>query len=412
MEDLFSQVLVAAARAGLGRLGLIALDGTKIAANASKDRNRAEKRLRELAREILAEAEAVDAAEDELYGGARGDELPPELADPVTRRDRIRRALADLDAERDAAQREQQARAEQFRERQRAGGATGPAPARAAVELAVENLAQVTAAHQARIDDWAARNAAVLAETGHPLRGCPPVPADRYCRVREARARLARAEQRAAAAVAKDAGKAAAKKGPVRNLTDPDSRLMPVRGGGFVQGFNAQAQHSSDGLCLAVMVTADTTDFASFTPMMQRAQAASGLLRAHARGPLRRLRARIGIQLADAGYCSEANLACPGPDRLIATGKRRGLGQGAAPANGHGGALAPAMAARLAGDPGRAAYRQRSPLAEGPFGNIKHNHGFRRFSMRGLARANGEWAFQNTVANLQKIHATGWQPAT
>ena len=117
----------------------------------------------------------------------------------------------------------------------------------------------------------------------------------------------------------------------MRNLTDPDSRLMPVRGGGFIQGFNAQAQHSADGLCLAVMVTADTTDFASFAPMMHEAQAASDLLRAHARGPLHRLRARIGIQLADAGYCSEANLSLPGPDRLIATGKHRDLGKAAAP---------------------------------------------------------------------------------
>ena len=68
------------------------------------------------------------------------------------------------------------------------------------------------------------------------------------------------------------------------------------------------------------------------------------------------------------------------------------------------------MATRLASAPGMAASRRRGPLAEGPFGNIKHNHGFRRFSMRGLARAHGEWAFQNTVTSLLKIHATGWQP--
>jgi transposase len=411
MEELFGQVLVLAARAGLGRLGLIAVDGTKIAANASREANHGERRLRELAAQILAEAEAVDAAEDELYGDARGDELPPELADPVTRRDRIRRALADLDAERKAAQDAQEAQAEGFRERQRTGGATGPAPARAAAELAAEHLARAEAAQQAKIDDWQARNAASLAATGRPLRGCPPVPADQHCRVRAAQARLAAARQRAAAAAAKDAEKAAARKGPVRNLTDPDSRLMPLRGGGFLQGFNAQAQHSADGLCLAVMVTAETTDFAAFTPMMTAAQAASDLLRAHARGPLHRRRARIGTQLADAGYCSEANLASPGPGRLIATGKHRDLDKAATPGNGHGGDLAAAMAARLAGPPGRAAYRQRSPLAEGPFANIKHNHGFRRFSMRGLPRASGEWAFQNTVTSLLKIRATGWQPA-
>jgi hypothetical protein len=120
--------------------------------------------------------------------------------------------------------------------------------------------------------------------------------------------------------------------------------------------------------------------------------------------------------LADAGYCSQANLARPGPDRLIATAKRHDLEHAAAsapgpPPGGRDGDLATAMAARLATPLGLATYRRRSPLAEGPFGNIKHNHGFRRFSMRGLARANGEWAFQNTVTNLLKIHATGSRPA-
>jgi transposase len=412
MDDLFGQVLVLAAAAGLGKLGLIALDGTKIAANASKDANRTEKRLRELAREILAEAEAVDAAEDELYGSARGDELPGELADPVRRKDRIRRALADLEAERKAAQEGHDAQAEEFRDRYRSGQPAGCSPARAAAELAAENLARLEAAQQAKIDDWQARNAASLAAGGRPLRGCPPVPADQYCRVRAARAKLAAAQQRTAAAAARDAQKATAGQGggQVRNLTDPDSRLMPVRGGGFLQAFNAQAQHSADGLCLAVMVTADTTDFAAFTPMMTAAQAASDLLRAHARGPLHRRRAAIGTQLADAGYCSEANLASPGPARLIATGKHHNPAA-PTPVNGHGGKLAAAMAAAIAGPPGRAAYRQRSPLAEGPFGHLKHNLGFRRFAMRGLARASGEWAFQNTVANLLKIHTTGWQPS-
>ncbi len=301
MDDLFAQVLVLAARAGLGKLGLIALDGTKIAANASRDANRSERRLRELARQILAEAEAVDAAEDELYGQARGDELPPELAGPVRRREWIRKALADLEAGRQAAQEGQEAKAEGFRERQRAGQRTGCSPARAAAELASENVARLKAAQQAKIDDWQARNAASLASTGRPLRGCPPVPPDQHCRVKAAEARLARAQQRAADAGRKAGEKAAAGQGAgqVRNITDPDSRLMPARGGGFIQGYNAQADHSAGGLCLVTLVTQDTTEFASFEPMTGKAQAAQDLLRAHARGPLHRLRARIGTMLAD-----------------------------------------------------------------------------------------------------------------
>jgi transposase len=422
MEDLFAQVLVLAARAGLGRLGRIALDGTKIAANASKDSNRSEKRLRELARQILAEAEAADAAEDERYGDARGDELPGELADPVRRKDRIRKALADLEAERKAAEAERDQQARACLDRHRAGRG-GQVPRQARVAAARAKLDREIARYQARLAARAARLEAAR-QAGRPgLAGRPPVPASEYCRVKAAAAKLAqaeevaRAEERARADAAAPQTAAAGPKGPkgpVRNLTDPDSRLMPVRGGGFIQGYNAQAEHSADGLCLATMVTQDTTDYASFIPMTGKAEAASALLRTHARGPLHRLRARIGTMLADAGYCSEANLTSPGPDRLIATAKRRNLADPArtqAPATTHAGPAATAMTARLAAPPGQAAYRRRGPLAEGPFGNIKHNHGFRRFSLRGLPRASGEWAFQNTVTNLLKIQATGWNPA-
>jgi len=417
VEDLFGQVLVLAARAGLGKLGHIALDGTKIAANASKDANRTEAKLRELAAQILAEAEAVDAAEDELYGDARGDELPPELADPKSRGERIRAALAELEAERTAAQERRDVKAAGYLDAAAAGSPKpGNSPAAVAVELARRSVERARAAQQAKIGDWQARNAASLAATGRPLRSRPPVAAGGYIRVRQAQAKLARAQQRAADAQRAAAAPEAARTGPgpVRNTTDLDSRLMPVRGGGFVQGFNAQAVHSADGLCLAAGVTQETTDYASFEPMMHHAEAASGLLRAHARGPLHRLRAKIGIMLADAGYCSARNLTIAGPDRLIATGKGHDLERAAR----QGGKADPArdgpaakMAIRLATPQGIAAYRRRGPLAEGPFGDIKHNHGFRRFSMRGLQRAQGEWAFQNTVTNLLKIHAALTRPA-
>src|SRR5215472_456520 len=245
VEDLFGQVLVLAARAGLGKLGHIALDGTKIAANASKDANRTEAKLRELAAQILAEAEAVDAAEDELYGDARGDELPPELADPKSRGERIRAALAELEAERTAARERRDVKAAGYLDAAAAGSPRpGNSPAAVAVELARRSVERARAAQQAKIEDW------------------------------QARAKLARAQQRAADAQRAAAAPEAARTGPgpVRNTTDLDSRLMPVRGGGFVQGFNAQAVHSADGLCLAAGVTQETTDYASFEPMMRQAQ--------------------------------------------------------------------------------------------------------------------------------------------
>jgi transposase len=131
VADLFGQVLVLAARAGRGSLGQIAVDGTKMAASASREANRGEERLRELAGEILAEAEAADAAEDALLGDARGDELPGELADPVTRGQRIRAALADIEAERKAAPDARDARVKDHLDASAAGrGPGGPRPGR------------------------------------------------------------------------------------------------------------------------------------------------------------------------------------------------------------------------------------------------------------------------------------------
>jgi transposase len=100
---LFTQVLVLAAQAGLGRFGTVAVDGFKAVANASIDANRDEGWLREQAGRIVAEAAAIDAAEDAEFGDARGDELPPELADPRTRGARIRAALEELEARKRAA---------------------------------------------------------------------------------------------------------------------------------------------------------------------------------------------------------------------------------------------------------------------------------------------------------------------
>jgi transposase len=99
LMGLFGQVLALCARAGLVRAGTLVLDSTKLAANAS---GRANLDYERIAAEIIAEGIATDEAEDRLYGDARGDELPPELADPTTRRERLRAAKQQLEAEWDA----------------------------------------------------------------------------------------------------------------------------------------------------------------------------------------------------------------------------------------------------------------------------------------------------------------------
>jgi transposase len=99
LAELFVQVLAMCAKAGMVRVGTVAVDGTKLAANAGISANRSYEKIRQEVERILAEADAVDAAEDERFGDARGDELPAELADPVTRRERLERAKRELEAE-------------------------------------------------------------------------------------------------------------------------------------------------------------------------------------------------------------------------------------------------------------------------------------------------------------------------
>jgi transposase len=402
----FAQVLALCARLGMGRLGTVALDGMKIAASASMSANRSGDKLARLAAELVAAHAAADAAEDELFGAARGDEVPEDAWRPGRRDERIAAALAGLRAEQEAAGAAEQARAAEFRARRAAGQRTGSGPASAAVALAEENLARVRAVRAARLAALNERYAA-------GQRRGRAAGIDDYCRVRQAAAQLDRAQARAAATAGRAARRAAnrAGPGPSRNITDPDSRLMPVRGGGFLQGYNAQNMTSEDGLIIATELTCDTTDTSWFEPMLRAAGDAAAVIGASRPAGAGRDGDAIGLVLADAGYCSEYNLTIPGPDRLIATGKRRSLETAARdekqPGPGRGGPATRAMRDRLRTEDGIAAYRQRGHIAETPHGNIKHNMGLRQLSMRGKRKASAEWAFACAVHNLFKALTAG-----
>src|SRR5580704_11030798 len=415
--DFFAQVLVLCARLGMGKQGIVALDGMKIAASASKAANRTGEGLDRLAAETVAAHAAADAAEDELFGaGRRGDEVPREAWSPRRRDGRIAAALAGLRAEREAAEAAEAARAEAYRARRQAGERAGCPPASAAVAEAEENRAR--AARAAELAELEERYAA-----GQPRRG-RPAGVDDHCRVRQAQAKVEAAKARAAEAERKAAEREANRKGPgpVRNITDPDSRLMPVRGGGFIQGYNAQNVPSEDGLIIATELTDDPVDCQWFEPMTEKAEQAAALIEAHrpaaSAGPVPAGQDQdggtgggIGLALADAGYCSEANLTCPGPDRLIATGKGRDLEKAArAPDSqgpGWGGPAIQAMRERLKTPDGIAAYRQRGHIAETPHGQIKHNMGIRQLSVRGKRKASAESEFICAVHNLFKALSTG-----
>lgn len=106
LRDLFFQVLALCRRAGMVRVGTVAVDSTKLAANASADQNRTLEGLRVEAARILDEAIETDRREDELYGEKRGDELPDDLANPSTRGQRIKELLKEATREFEQAEAE------------------------------------------------------------------------------------------------------------------------------------------------------------------------------------------------------------------------------------------------------------------------------------------------------------------
>ncbi|WP_433665256.1 transposase [Nocardia sp. CA-128927] len=472
VEELFTQVLVLCARLGMGRLGVVAMDSVKIASNASLSANRTEEGLRAAAgeqavadaaraaaRAAAAEHAATDAAEDEQFGpDERGGGMSTELVEPSARAARIAAALAELEAENAAraearegagARRREREQARQVardamvadyqRRRDERGPRVGLPPAEIRVQVLTRNWEQARAAQQAKIERW-------LAAGG---RGRRPAPVDEEYAVKRVRRALDRAVAAQAVtaqaeavtragAARKAAERAGNDKDAQRNITDPESRPMPLRGGGWLQGFNCQAVTCGDGLIIATGVANNPSDCPAFAEMMGKAATAADLITAHhpvdthenpsiatllndytaavtaPAGPDttgETSPAPIGMLLADAGYLSTDNLTAAGPARLIAIGKRRDLATAARtrPTTGPPPTDAPVieqMDHRLRTPEGAALYKQRSHIAETPFGHAKHNLGFRRFTSRGTSRAAAEFSFHALVHNLFKAIGT------
>ena len=401
LADVFAQVLAVCGRAGMVQVGTVALDGTKMAASAARSATRSRAQIEAEVARILEEAAATDAAEDAAFGQARGDEPPPELADPRTRRARLRECLRQLDdenAQREAAE-EAAVQQRTARRLQRAKSRTttitlAPRPRqrtkvplsvpRAKANLAVaETEAAAARQRRRRLEDKAAR------QGRRALQG--PVP-DLDRGVDSARAELARAEAAAAERAAKS---------PI-NTTDLDSRLMKDRRG-YLQAYNAQAVVSADGVIVAADVNASASDTGSFVPMVDTAQAL-----------LDTIDKRIGVVLADAGYWSEHNAAVPGPDRLIATTKAHKLRKAKTDPTARppktSSPRARKMEERLLSEHGWALYAKRSQTVEPIFGIIKEARGFRRFMRRGLSAARSEWKLIGASLNIHKLHRHRLRP--
>jgi Transposase domain (DUF772)/Transposase DDE domain len=382
LSGLFVQILKLCAKAGLVKLGHVALDGTKVKANASKHKamsfDRMEKRAAELEAEVarwLAAAEAADAEEDKLHGRDKtGEEMPKWVADKQKRAQRIRQAKAELEAE-----------------------------AKAAAEAKLTAEAEAEKKRQAE---------------GRKKPGKPAAPPS------------SEPDPKAQ-----------------KNFTDPESRIMKSKDG-FVQAYNAQAAVDAEAqIIVAQDVTQSPVDSGQLVAMTDAVETNMG--------------AKPQQLSADAGYCSEANLAAldaRGIDAYIATGRARDAVAGnaaAAEVTTTGGATIEAEADAVttaavaasegetiavdvgaADDTAREAassslcsgeaearpptrveamreklkagghespYRLRKQLPEPVFGQIKQARGFRQFLLRGIENVAAEWGIVCTAHNLLKL---------
>lgn len=408
MEDLFIAVLLVCAQAGMGRFGKVAIDGSKVKANASIDSNVTLEHLRKLAEAEVAAGLAADA-DDEVDVDAPP---PPSLRDRSGRAARLQRVRQALEAEqagRDKAAQTVRDKAADYQAAAAAGvikGGRRPVGVDP-VAIARARYERLVATQQAKIDEYQAEKAKPAQERSRRITA-PPTPIETNGRVKAARANLQRAEQAAQAATPTTTGTPAGtgKQQLVkRNLSDPDSRIMPVRGGGFVQGYNVQAAVSDDHVILAVNVVDTPTDVTQAQDMMRRVEQAAHIITEHTG----RSDTTIGVLLYDAGYDSNANLTAPGPDRLIANAKRHHHERNAR-TNPTTGPPPPdatprqAMDHRLRTPEGITAYHRRSATVETVFGHLKAVLGIRQLLTRGLTNATGEINLAAATFNLRRLY--------
>jgi transposase len=309
LQGLFEQVLQLARELGARQVGRVAIDGSKIKANASKHKamsyqrmGEKQQQLRDEVTQLLAQAEAADAAEDAAYGrDRRGDELPAELQRRESRLTRIREAKRVLEAR--------------------------------------------------------AKDAAAAA--GQSSDSATPDPKAQY------------------------------------NFTDPESRIMKSPDG-FVQAYNAQIAVDDRQFIVGQTVTQATNDKQQLMPMITTIAQQSGDTPPQV--------------LADAGYCSDANLAAIADttiDAYISTRKQTHderfgpCPRGPLPKTA---TRVDRMARKLRTKAGAAAYAARKAIVEPVFGQIKHARGFRQFLLRGIEKVQGEWSLVCTTHNILKLY--------
>ncbi len=333
LEQLFVQVLLLAREMKLLKFGTIALDGTKVKANASKHKalsyGHAKKLEAQLKTEVNALIQRAEAADNDV--ATDGMDIPAEIARREARLAAIAEAKLKIEAraqERDAAE------------------------------------------HTAYQDKTANRDA--QRKAGKKPRGRDPKPPMGGPRDKDQ-----------------------------VNLTDPQSRIMPVTGKGFDQCYNAQAAVDTESMLVtSVHVTQATNDKQQVMPLLNALTALPASL------------GKVTHLLADTGYFSAENVKVCGQqgiEPLIAMKRdvhhlplfERFAAEPLAPDSED---PVEQMAYRLKTQAGRARYALRKHTVEPVFGIIKHVMGFRQFSLRGLDNVSGEWRLATLAWNIKRMH--------
>jgi len=333
IETLFVQVLGVAREMGVLKLGTVALDGTKIHANASRHSAlsyehavRIEAQLKAEVADLMARAEAADQTDV-----PDGMQIPEELTRREQRLAAIARAKATIEAR------------------------------------AKERHAREQAEHDAKMAERAAKTATTGKKPGGrvpqpPVEG--PGPTDQV------------------------------------NLTDEDSRIMPVAGGGFEQCYNAQAVVAAGSLLvIAADVVQAPNDKQQLEPMLGKVAGLPAAL------------GTVDALLADNGYFSEGNVnacAAAGIEPVIAMGRdahHPPLDErfAAAPPLPENPTPVEAMKHRLKTRAGKKLYGLRKQTPEPVFGIVKSVLGFRQFLLRGLDRVRGEWSLVTMAWNMKRM---------
>jgi transposase len=351
LAELFTQVLQLCDKAGLVKLGHVAIDGTKQQANASKHKamsydrmEEKEKQLRAEVERLLAQAAETDAAEDSQYGkGKRGDELPAELA---RRESRLRKI----------------------------------AEAKAALEQEAKERAE---ARKKAVEEKLAERQKKEEETGKKMGGRPPEVPD------PEQARPDPKDQ--------------------RNFTDPESRIMPdgARKGSFMQAYNVQiAVDSKAQIIVAAEITQQTNDKQQLAPMLEQVVKNMGTKPVAVTADTGYFSAsQVNDQRAEGIDLYIAT----GKQKHGQSAESPAIAEPDPPAAETESALEK-MKRKLQTDAGKALYKMRKAIVEPVFGQIKAARGIRAFLLRGMEKASAEWKLICATHNLLKLFRAAGAP--